>query len=171
MKIDLNKKIFLGIDPGYADLGFGIIEANQTSATTPTGKKCLVYGSIQTTKGLSSSARLAQIYQELIDIIKRYQPELAAVEKLYFAKNIKTALPVAEARGVILLCLEQFNIPFIEFDPVQIKLAICGYGRASKPEMQKMIKLLLGLQQAPKPDDAADALALALTLSSWRGLT
>lgn len=160
--MDVNEKnIFLGIDPGYADLGFGIVESGVG------GKRhCLCYGSIQTSKEISSGERLKQIYDELTDIIGRYHPSRAAVEKLYFAKNTKTALRVAEARGVIMLCLQEIGISFVEVDPVQVKSAVCGHGRAAKPEVQKMVRMLLNLKQVPKPDDAADALALAIYLSN-----
>jgi len=130
--------------------------------------RCLCYGSIQTSKELGSGERLKEIYDGLADVIERYKPERAAVEKLYFAKNAKTALRVAEARGVILLCLEKLGVPYIELDPVQVKAAVCGHGRAAKPEMQKMVRLLLNLKEIPRPDDAADALALAIALSNSR---
>jgi len=154
--------IFLGIDPGYADMGFGLVERGN-------GKNiCRAYGSIQTTKELSAGERLLEVYDGLADIIERYRPERAAVEKLYFAKNAKTALRVAEARGVILLCLQKLGVPYVEMDPVQVKAAVCGHGRAAKPEMQKMVRMLLNLKEIPKPDDAADALALAIALSNSR---
>lgn len=152
---------FLGIDPGYADMGFGIVEK-----AAKRGERCLCYGSIQTSKELATGERLRQIYDGLADVINRYKPERAAVERLYFAKNAKTAIKVAEARGVILFCLEKVGIPYIEMDPVQIKTAVCGHGRADKAEMQKMVQILLKLKQVPKPDDAADALALAIALSN-----
>ncbi len=145
-------------------MGFGVVERGGGVK----GDRCLCYGSIQTSKELASGVRLKEVYDGLADVIKRYKPESAAVEKLYFAKNAKTALRVAEARGVILLCLEQFGMPYIEMDPVQVKAAVCGHGRAAKPEMQKMVRMLLNLKEIPKPDDAADALALAIALSNSR---
>ncbi len=164
--------IYLGIDPGYADMGFGVVEKAGRREGGKAGKDyCLCYGSIQTDKTLSSAERLKQIYDGLADVIERYKPERAAVEKLYFSKNAKTALQVAEARGVILLCLQKMKIPFDEMDPVQVKTAVCGYGRASKPEMQKMVRILLNLKDTPKPDDAADALALAIALSNSKLLS
>ncbi|MBU0624733.1 crossover junction endodeoxyribonuclease RuvC [Patescibacteria group bacterium] len=162
------KQVFLGVDPGYADMGFGIVGSMRGAVGRLGGQQCLAYGSIQTAKNLAVGVRLEQIYAGLADVIKRYKPGYAAVEKLYFAKNTKTALLVAEARGVILLCLQQFGIPYIEFDPVQVKLAVCGHGCATKSEMQKMVKILLTLKETPRPDDAADALALAIALSASR---
>lgn len=150
-------KIILGIDPGYGRVGLGVIESQ--------GSRCksLHYSCIETSKDLDFNQRLFQISQELNAVIKEYKPELAVVEKLYFAKNTTTALDVAQARGVILLTLFNSNVPSYELSPLQVKQYTSGYGKASKRQMQEVVKMLLGLEKIPKPDDAADALALALT--------
>jgi crossover junction endodeoxyribonuclease RuvC len=108
------------------------------------------------------------LYDRLGELIDRYRPGQAALEKLYFSTNVKTALQVAEARGVIRLCLEQRGVPCREFGPAEVKIAVCGHGGAAKPQMQKMVRVLLALPAIPKPDDAADALALALALSATK---
>ncbi len=148
--------IILGIDPGTATTGFGIIESRKKELT------CIEYGIIETSPKLDMGERLKKINRELEEIIKSYEPEIAAVESLYFFKNLKTALPVSQARGVILLSFSNKNVPFKEFTPLQAKTAVAGYGRASKDQVQKMIKHILKLEKTPKPDDAADALAIAV---------
>ncbi len=154
--------ILLGIDPGFADMGYGIISLEG-------GKdRCLDYGSIRTPAGTSMAARLAFVYDRLADLIDRYHPDAAAIEKLFFSKNVKTALLVAEARGVIRVCLEKRGVRCQEFSPAEVKIAVCGHGGAKKDEVQKMVKILLGLEHIPEPDDAADALALALALAHTR---
>jgi crossover junction endodeoxyribonuclease RuvC len=152
-------RILIGIDPGYADAGFGIIETD--------GRKdrCLAYGSLQTPASMPMEERLRQIYDGLAELIARFHPERAAIERLYFSKNVKTAIAVAEARGVIRLCLAKHNVPCREFGPGEVKNAVSGYGSASKPQMQKMVQALLALKEIPKPDDAADALALAIAVA------
>lgn len=147
----------LGIDPGFADTGFGLI--------TKTGRelKLVATGTIRTSTKLSFSKRLQEIYQEVNSLLKQYQPNLVAIEKLYFASNTKTALDVGQARGVILLAVEQAGVAMIEFTPLQIKQAITASGNASKRQVGLMVKSLLNLSAVPKPDDAADALACALT--------
>ncbi|MEK7166946.1 MAG: crossover junction endodeoxyribonuclease RuvC [Patescibacteria group bacterium] len=154
--------IILGIDPGLAITGYGII--NETKQ----GINLIAYGCINTSSKFSAIERLEKIYQELRKIIKKYNPEKIGVEKLFFAKNAKTALMVGEARGVILLTIKQAKVPFFEFTPLQVKQAITTYGRASKQQIQKMIKLILNLKEIPKPDDAADALAIAITCSQTK---
>ena len=146
----------MGIDPGIATTGYGIIKykANKIVAVD--------YGCIITSPKLSFSERLKKIHSELKKIIIRYHPSRIAIEELFFAKNVKTALKVGEARGVILLTVIQSKIPIFEFTPLEVKQAITGYGRASKQQIQKMIKILLNLKEIPKPDDAADALAIAI---------
>ncbi len=151
--------IYLGVDPGFADMGYGVI------AVEGGRDRCVAYGSIRTPADMPLPARLATIYDKLAEIIDRHRPDRAAIEKLYFSTNAKTAMLVAEARGVIRLCLEKHGLPSREFSPAEVKIAVCGHGAAAKPEMQKMTKVLLGLAEVPKPDDAADALALALTLA------
>lgn len=150
-------KIILGIDPGIADTGFGVVEK------LPGGKvKCLAYGSIKTSAKMELADRLVLLDKELDRVIKKYQPQMAAVEQLFFANNAKTAMIVGQARGVILLGLKKAELKIIEFTPPQVKQAISCYGRADKLQVQKMVALVLGLKEIPKPDDAADALAIAL---------
>lgn len=154
--------ILLGIDPGFADMGYGVIAEGG-------GKECCIAcGSLKTPAGGPTAARLARVHEGLAELVEKYRPEAAAIEKLYFSKNVKTALLVAEARGVIRVCLEQQGLPCEEFSPAEVKIAVCGHGGASKKEVQKMVRLLLGLEEGPKSDDAADALALALALSHSR---
>ncbi len=149
--------IYLGIDPGIADMGFGVV-------VVEAGKeRCLEYGSLKTAAGTPVGERLRTIHDGLSAIIRKYRPTTVGLEKLYFQKNVKTAMNVAEARGVILLCLAQHGLKVMEFNPSDIKIAVCGYGLADKSQVQRMVVTLLGLKEIPKPDDAADALAVALT--------
>ncbi|MEI7682770.1 MAG: crossover junction endodeoxyribonuclease RuvC [Candidatus Saccharibacteria bacterium] len=147
----------LGIDPGTGILGFGVIDLDDG------GKVSLVdAGVIRTPVHQPDSERLATIYDELHEIITANKPEAMAVEKLFFAQNVTTAMSVSQARGVVLLCGKQHNLELYEFSPQQIKLAITGHGRADKKQMQEMVRVLLALKEVPKPDDAADALATAI---------
>ncbi len=146
----------LGIDPGLADTGYGII-------TSQSGKLiCLDYGSIKTKANSELIDRLEIINAELNKLIKKYRPDCLAVEQIFFCKNVKTALLVGQARGVILFTAKQNKLPAVEFTPLQIKQAVSGYGQAGKEQVQKMVKLLLNLKELPTPDDAADALAVAI---------
>lgn len=146
----------LGIDPGTATVGWGIIEEVN-------GKpKAVAYGHIATDKSLPMPKRLQEIRDDLITIIKKYSPERAAVEELFFFNNQKTAITVAEARGIILLTLADFSLSIAEYTPLEVKHSLTNYGRADKTQMQQMTQMLLGLKEIPKPDDAADALAIAL---------
>ena len=154
-------KIILGIDPGIADTGFGVIKIDKDGKPI-----CLDYGSIKTSAKADLPDRLEIINLELKKIIKKHKPELVAVEQLFFCKNVKTALVVGHARGVILLTAKQNNLPVTEFTPLQIKQAVSAYGQASKLQVQKMVMLLLGLKEIPRPDDAADALATAICASN-----
>jgi crossover junction endodeoxyribonuclease RuvC len=149
--------IILGIDPGLADTGFGIIEKNGRAKLT-----CQKYGSIKTSPKEELGERLETINKNLDKIIKKYKPKLIAVEQLFFCKNVKTASVVGQARGVILLTARQNKIPTVEFTPLEVKQAVSSYGQAGKLQVQKMVKLLLNLKELPKPDDAADALAIAI---------
>jgi len=149
--------VVLGIDPGTATLGWGIIKRTEEVAY-----KVEAYGCIKTDKSNLFSRRLEEIHRELSRIIKKYEPDIAAVEQLFFAKNVKTAISVGEARGVAILAAVQANLAVAEYTPLQVKQSLVGYGRAEKKQMQKMLKVLLGLKDIPKPDDAADALAIAL---------
>lgn len=153
---DRNSKIILGIDPGIADTGYGVIAASGGRLG------CLIYGSIKTGAKLPMADRLEIINKELSLVIKNHKPGLIAVEQLFFCANVKTAIAVGQARGVILLTAKQFNIPLCEFTPLQVKQAVSAYGKAPKLQVQKMVKLLLNLVELPKPDDAADALAVAI---------
>jgi crossover junction endodeoxyribonuclease RuvC len=151
----------LGIDPGTGILGFGVIDINAK------GKVQLVdAGVIRTPVKEDDAVRLLTIYEELTDIIVATKPEVMSVEKLFFARNVTTAMTVAQARGVVLLCGQQAGLKLFEYTPMQIKLAVTGYGKADKKQMQEMVRVLLTLKEVPKPDDAADALAAALTYAS-----
>ncbi|KPJ86066.1 hypothetical protein AMJ57_00740 [Parcubacteria bacterium SG8_24] len=154
--------VYLGLDPGFADLGYGVIEIKDSR------ERCLTYGSIQTSPALPAAARLQELYARLEEVVERFRPSHVALERIFFSKNVKTAMSVAEARGVIRLCLENNRIPYREFGPSEVKVAVCGHGRAGKKEMQKMVQMLLNLRETPRPDDAADALALAITLAHTR---
>lgn len=155
--------IILGIDPGTATTGFGIIE--KTAAKQP--YQILEYGVIATDKTRSDSLRLKDLYEDIQFLIKKYKPQKVGVEKLFFTTNQKTAMTVSQARGVVLLACEQANIQLEEFTPLQIKNTLCGYGKADKKQIQFMVKQTFGLQKTPKPDDAADALAIALC-AAWK---
>lgn len=149
----------LGIDPGTGILGFGVIDVVK-------GKPKLVdAGVIRTPAHEDDVVRLQTIYDELSDIIIQTKPTHMAVEKLFFARNVTTAMTVAQARGVVLLCGSQNSLEISEYTPLQIKMAITGYGRADKKQIQEMVRIHLGLSEVPKPDDCADALAAALTHS------
>jgi crossover junction endodeoxyribonuclease RuvC len=148
----------IGIDPGTGIVGFGVISVGKTPSLVDAGV-------IRTHKDQATAERLAEIYTELSEIIAHNKPDAASVEKLFFAQNVTTAMSVSQARGVILLALEQAGIPIFEYTPLQIKMATVGYGRASKAQIQEMVRVQLGLSEIPKPDDCADALAAALTHS------
>ena len=146
----------LGIDPGMAIVGYAIIEINKDHI------ELLTSGSIQTDKKLSDSKRLAEIYDDLSIIVEKYQPDCASVEQLFFFKNKKTVIPVAEARGVILTVLEKFNIPTYSYTPMEVKQVLTGYGRADKKEVEQMVKINLETDNLPKLDDTVDAIAIAI---------
>ncbi len=148
----------LGIDPGTATTGYGVIKAKRGSDKLI----CLDYGCINTSPAVDPCKRLKQIEKGVNKLIRRFSPRVLAVEKLYFFKNSKTIVSVSQAKGVILLAAAKKKVPVVEFTPLEVKMAITGYGRAKKIQMQKMIQVLLGLRELPKPDDAADALALAV---------
>ena len=152
----MTKKIILGIDPGIADTGFGIINVNKHELI------CLGYGSIKTSSKLELADRLEIINLELNKLIKKYKPSLIAIEELFFCNNAKTALIVGQARGVVVLTAKLNKIKSVEFTPYQVKQAVSTYGHAQKDQVQKMVKLILNLKELPKPDDAADALAIAI---------
>ena len=152
--------IILGLDPGSAKTGYGIIEKLPRSKL-----KCVTYDCITTPQSKSNSERLLILEKELVAVLKRYRPDVAGVERLFFFKNLKTVMPVSEARGVILLTLARHKIPIHEFTPLQVKMTIAGYGRAEKKQIQRMVKEILSLPEIPKPDDAADGLAMAIACS------
>ncbi|MBT4209647.1 MAG: crossover junction endodeoxyribonuclease RuvC [Candidatus Komeilibacteria bacterium] len=154
-----SNKIILGLDPGFADTGWGVIDKDGASI------KFVATGSIQTSKEEEFVNRLEIIYKEVDKLIKKYRPDIIAVEKLFFAKNVKTALDVGQARGVLLLSIIKNKKEFLEFTPLQIKQAVCANGHANKRQVGLMVKTILNLKAVPKPDDAADALAVAITAS------
>lgn len=147
----------VGIDPGTARIGWGLIEG------TKQNYQMLRYGCIETDKTKQPYHRLQEIYQEVYGLLHTEQPDQVVVEELFFARNVTTALSVGQARGVILLAAAHANLPVFEYTPMQVKQSITGYGRAEKNQIQTMVKMLLRLKEIPKPDDAADALAIALT--------
>lgn len=146
----------LGIDPGYGRTGYGLIEL--------TGNKIrpLEFGLIETSNKHAMEKRLLQIYEALCQIIDRRQPDSLAIEELIFSRNVTTALGVSQARGIVLLAAAQKGLDIAEYKPVQIKQSMTGYGKADKKQMQEMVRMFLGLQEVPKPDDVADALAVAI---------
>jgi crossover junction endodeoxyribonuclease RuvC len=146
----------LGIDPGTAICGWGLIEKEGAKF------KLVDYGVIETHKSCEQCDRLNEIFVQLSAIIEETKPEAVAVEELFFFKNAKTVIKVSEARGVITVATRQAKTPFFEYTPLQVKQALVGYGRAEKNQVQQMVKLVLGLKEVPKPDDAADALAIAI---------
>lgn len=150
----------LGIDPGTGILGFGVIEIQGRTA------QLVDAGVIRTPVKEDDAVRLQTIFEELTDIIANSKPTVMSVEKLFFARNVTTAMTVAQARGVVLLCGKQAGMEIFEYTPMQIKQSITGYGKADKKQMQEMVRILLKLQDVPKPDDCADALAAALTHAS-----
>lgn len=155
--------VILGIDPGTATTGFGIIEHNNNLKSE---FKILEFGVISTSKNDSDEKRLKTLFEDLSFLIKKYKPQQIGVEKLYFTSNQKTAMTVSQARGVILLAATLAGLEITEFTPLQVKSTLCGYGKADKKQVQFMIKQTFGLKIMPKPDDAADALAIALC-SAW----
>lgn len=152
----LPKNTILGIDPGIGRVGWAVIAQEKPKPVL------VAYGCIETIPNSPQIERLMSLSKQLTDIVKKFNPATVAIEKLFFSKNVKTALSVAEARGAIILSLKILGLGILEFSPQEVKQAATGQGNADKLMVQKMIKLTFGLKQAPKPDDAADALALAL---------
>ena len=146
----------LGIDPGYAIVGFGIIE---TDGVRHQLVRC---GAITTPAGVPIAKRLLQIASDMAELIRIFKPEQMAIEELFFSQNVTTGIAVAQARGVLLMTAERAGLPIAEYTPSQVKQAVVGYGRAEKKQVMELTKTLLGLQATPKPDDAADALAIAI---------
>ncbi|MFH1611895.1 MAG: crossover junction endodeoxyribonuclease RuvC [bacterium] len=149
--------IILGIDPGTAIVGYGFL-----NKTPNNNLEVIDYGCIFTEPEFSTAERLIEVEKQLTKLIKKYKPSVVGVEDLFFFKNVKTAVKVSQARGVILATVARLNIPIEEYTPLQIKQAVTTYGRADKKQVQQMVKLLLNLEKIPKPDDAADALAAAI---------
>ncbi len=148
----------LGIDPGTATTGYGLVRL------MPDGELVAVsFGIISTPKDATPSARLEMLFDDLNKLLKKFKPETAAVEKLFFQTNVKTALAVGQARGVVMLCLQKAGLEPFEYTPNEVKQAVAGYGGADKRQVQEMVRALLQLDSIPKPDDAADALAIAIT--------
>ena len=158
----MNKpKIILGIDPGLASTGYGIIRVIGDKM------EMMDYGCISTAAGTPFEQRLKEIHEEIRQLINLHTPSVLAIEELFFAKNAKTALLVGQARGVCLLTGIQHNLSIVEFTPLQVKQAVTGYGKADKKQIQQMTKILLKLKEVPWPDDAADALAIAICASLY----
>lgn len=151
-----NKMIIIGIDPGYAIVGIGVVEYVGNKFRT------LEYNAITTPAEMPTVERLKKIYTEMTMYIDKYKPDAVAIEELFFNSNQKTAINVAQARGVLLVAVANKNVPISEYTPLQVKQSVTGYGRADKKQIQSMVKMILGLNVIPKPDDAADALALAI---------
>lgn len=157
--------IILGIDPGYAIVGWGVLDY------TGNRFQVLGYGAVTTQAHTVFTDRLDYIYRELNILIERYQPEAMAIEKLFFNTNAKTAIDVAQARGVILLAARQHELTIREYTPLQVKQSVTGYGRADKKQVQELTRIILNLEKIPKPDDTADALAMAITHAHSSGST
>ena len=148
--------VILGLDPGTATTGYGVIRVLGNRF------QMLEYGIISTPAKNPMEKRLEMIYDNLQELLQKWQPDQAAVEELFFNQNITTAITVGQARGVLLLCCAQNNVPLAEYTPLQVKQALVGYGRADKKQIQQMVKMFLNLAEFPNPDDAADALAIAI---------
>ncbi|MCB0198725.1 MAG: crossover junction endodeoxyribonuclease RuvC [Anaerolineae bacterium] len=147
--------LVLGIDPGTAITGFGVVEQNEEP-------RLVDAGAILTKAGTPLPERLLAIHQQLSSVIDAFQPDAVAVEELFFSKNARTAMSVGHARGVVLLAAAQAGLPIFNYKPAEVKVAVTGYGNAAKPQVQEMVRLLLHLDEIPKPDDVADAIAVAL---------
>lgn len=156
MPISKNENLTLGVDPGTAITGYGLVWGEGDDL------RLVDYGAITTSSDESLPQRLQEIYQQLTALIQERQPAAAAVEKLFFSRNVRTALSVGQARGVALLALANADMAVHEYTPLEVKQAVVGYGRASKEQVQEMVKVLLGLDSVPQPDDAADAIAVAI---------
>jgi crossover junction endodeoxyribonuclease RuvC len=147
--------ITIGIDPGTALLGFGVIESNGES-------ELVDYGVVETQSTTSMPDRLNFLYDSVRDLLKQFRPDVLAIEQLFFARNVTTAISVGQARGVVLLAAAQAGVAVVEYSPSEVKHAVVGYGKADKLQMQEMVRIILNLADTPQPDDAADALAIAL---------
>ncbi|WP_456399349.1 crossover junction endodeoxyribonuclease RuvC [Mesoaciditoga sp.] len=150
------KKRIFGVDPGFGIVGYGVIDVYGRS------ENLVTYGAIRTSSRDAIPKRIEKIYDELSKLLTEYEPNEAAVEELYFFRNVTTAISVGEARGVILLALEKFGIDIYEYTPMEVKLSVTSYGKATKRQVQEMVRIMLNMDDIPRPDDAADALAIAL---------
>jgi crossover junction endodeoxyribonuclease RuvC len=157
-KFFLSIMLALGLDPGTASTGYGLVRLAPDG-----GLEAVTFGVISTPKEASASARLEMLYNQMHDLLKVHHPDTAGVEKLFFQRNISTAIAVGQARGVALLCLQQEGVQVSEYTPNEVKQAVAGYGSADKRQVGEMVRTLLGLSAIPRPDDAADALAIAIT--------
>ena len=153
------KKIILGIDPGIGNIGWGYIQSEKNILT------CIAYGCIKTPPRTPCAERLFLLYTQLQTLLSERRPDIIAVEKIYFVKNITTGIEVSHARGVILLAAYMSGVPITEHTPLQVKQAVTGYGKAEKQQIQKMTQTILRIKEKPRPDDAADALAVAICAS------
>lgn len=149
--------LVLGIDPGIAITGYGLVCTDGQNEMA-----CVGYGTITTSSTLADAYRLKHLFSELSDLIKSHKPDSCAIEKLFFQRNVKTAISVGQARGVAMLTLAQSDLEIFEYTPNEVKQSVCGYGNATKLQVQRMVQTLLQLKNLPKPDDAADALAVAI---------
>lgn len=149
--------LVIGIDPGTAITGYGLIRENEDGSLV-----AVDYGAVQTPAGVEPHLRLLTLYNELRIILRTHKPQSGAVEKLYFSRNVRTAISVGQGRGVTLLALAEAGLPVYEYTPLEVKQAVVGYGGADKNQVQQMVKVLLNLEKIPDPDDAADALAVAI---------
>lgn len=152
--------IVLGIDPGTAQTGYGLVER------TGSRLRAIDYGCLETPAAMPLPQRLVLIQDGLVDLIETHRPDLVAVERLFFNKNVQTALAVGHARGVALLTAARYGLPVYEYGPSEVKIAVTGHGRAEKGQVQRMVQTVLGLAVLPRPDDAADALAIAICLAN-----
>ena len=152
--------IILGIDPGFSRMGYAVIDTNKGNS------QVINCSCFQTSPRLEYGKRLVLAAEKVKELILKYQPQFLAVEKIFFTKNQKTAFQIAEVRGILLYLAASFGIPTCEYTPLEIKMALCGYGKATKEQVQKMLKILLNMNFLPKEDDASDALAICLTCAS-----
>jgi crossover junction endodeoxyribonuclease RuvC len=151
----MSELVIAGFDPGTARLGFGVIQGDDNPVP-------LDYGVIETASNENMPERLKQLYEGVTTILRDYRPAVCAIEQLFFSRNVTTALSVGQARGIVMLAAAQAAVPVVEYTPAEVKQSVSGYGKADKNQMQEMVRIILGLHEAPWPDDAADALAVAI---------
>ncbi len=151
-------RLVLGIDPGTATTGYGLVRDREDGRL-----ESIAYGTIQTPAGLAAHQRLSLLFHQLNDLLLLHRPDSCAVEKLFFQRNVSTAIAVGQARGVVMLAISEAGLDVFEYTPNEVKQAVAGYGKADKKQVQEMVRVLLALVETPQPDDAADALAIAIT--------